>query len=349
MSQQNHPPDRLLVIGTVSFYLVAALAMVMANKWVLNVTTVPIFFLFIQMIIAVILFLTFHAARIVQVPFHVDKALLQGLGPLIALNVAGLTSNNFTLIYVDASFYQVVRGLVLPLTVFTSFLFLNTRPSLRIIYACAIVTAGFFVGIFLDGTRVSPLGIFFGVVSSLMTALHAVIMKRSLDVVGGNALHLSWYTNLFSSVVLIPLFLLTGEGPGIWKLFFSGGPEIEPFAWGSLITGGLGFLMSIASILSIKVTSPITHMISSAIRGVAVSILGKWFFGDKLSLGRIWAIGIILAGSLYYTWVKHSESQQQRDKGKYERVPLEVVEEGTATSPTLTEINRRSTSFAEQK
>lgn len=41
--------------------------------------------------------------------------------------------------------------------------------------------------------------------------------------------------------------------------------------------------MSIASLLSIKVTSPITHMVSSAARGVAASILGVWLFKDVIT------------------------------------------------------------------
>ena len=109
--------------------------------------------------------------------------------------------------------------------------------------------------------------------------------------------------------------------------------------------------MSIASLLSIKVTSPITHMISSAVRGVAASLLGVWFFQDvittyvphsfrlldfvKLTVccsGRASSIAIILGGSLVYTWVKHLESQsaeQKHSKGQYDRVPLEEVEAGT--------------------
>lgn len=47
--------------------------------------------------------------------------------------------------------------------------------------------------------------------------------------------------------------------------------------------GVLGFLMSIASLLSIKVTSPITHMVSSAVRGVAASFLGVWVFKDVIT------------------------------------------------------------------
>ena len=47
--------------------------------------------------------------------------------------------------------------------------------------------------------------------------------------------------------------------------------------------------------------------------------------------GRASSIATILLGSVFYTWVKHQESQQP----KYERVPLEEVEEGKGNmSPT---------------
>ena len=105
--------------------------------------------------------------------------------------------------------------------------------------------------------------------------------------------------------------------------------------------------MSIASLLSIKVTSPITHMVSSAVRGVAGALLGAWLFSDILSSyvlnfssilsptqtsinsGRMSSIAIILMGSIYYTWIKHQESQQAAQSAPgYERVPMEDVESG---------------------
>jgi GDP-fucose transporter C1 len=173
-----------------------------------------------------------------------------------------------------------------------------------------VVTLGFFVGIFLDATPIALLGIAFGIASSAITAVHSVVIKKSLDVVNGSAMHLSWYTNLLSAVLMIPLIVLVGEVPAITSLFF--GPydivsapgelsELHTFVWGSAITvrtqsvlrgfaddewtlqGVIGFLMSLASLLSIKVTSPITHMVSSAVRGVAASLLGMWLFGDVIS------------------------------------------------------------------
>ena len=344
MAQQNaKPQDRLLVFGTVCFYLVAALAMVMANKWVLEETDAPLFFLFTQLVIAVWLFLAAHAARFIVLPLRIEMALVKGLIPMVGLNVVGLSFSNFTLKYVDASFYQVARGLILPFTVLTSFTLLNARPSLRILISCAIITLGFFVGVFLDSVPVSTIGIFFGVTSSAITAVHSVVIKKSLDVVGGSALNLSWYTNLLSAVAMIPIIILAGEVPAVLALFEGPAPSVamdlaasgdmsvlQKFIWGSIITGTLGFLMSIASLLSIKVTSPITHMVSSAVRGVAASLLGKWFFGDFISFGRAASIAVILGGSIYYTWIKHLESQggPKPDADKYERVPLEDVETG---------------------
>ncbi|TFK53177.1 hypothetical protein OE88DRAFT_1734123 [Heliocybe sulcata] len=340
-SKDGEGHSRAAVTGTVLFYLVAALAMVMANKWVLSSTDVPLFFLFTQLVIAVILFLVSHTAGLVKVPMDFSLPRLKNLAPLVGLNVIGLSFSNFTLKYVDASFYQVARGLVLPFTCLTSYIMLSSRPSLRILFACGIVTLGFFVGVFLDGTAVSTLGIFFGVVSSAVTATHSVIIKRTLDVVKGNTLDLSWYGNSLSAVALIPFIVLAGEVPGVMKLFF--GPSeavavgamspLTTFLWGSAITGVFGFLMSIASLLSIKVTSPITHMVSSAVRGVLATILGVWLFSEIVTTGRAASIATILGGSIYYTWIKHLESlpQQSNNSKAYERVPLEDVEAGKVT------------------
>jgi solute carrier family 35 (GDP-fucose transporter), member C1 len=72
-----------------------------------------------------------------------------------------------------------------------------------------------------------------------------VVIKKSLDVVGGNALHLSWYTNLLSIGLLAPLVVLAGEVGEIWKLFggdadyvaeYGGMSALSTFLWGSAIT-----------------------------------------------------------------------------------------------------------------
>lgn len=161
------------------------------------------------------------------------------------INILASSFSNYTLKYVDASFYQIARGLLLPFTVATSYVFLHARPSSRIFVSCSVVTMGFLVGVFMDAIPISPFGITFGIISSAITAVHSVVIKKSLDVVHGSAMHLSWYTNLLSAVVMIPLVLLAGEGPAVFDLFFGPSPivpvqgelsALNTFIWGSLIT-----------------------------------------------------------------------------------------------------------------
>ena len=143
---------------------------------------------------------------------------------------------NYSLRFVDASFYQVARGLLLPFTVLTSYVMLLTRPSLRVLVSCLIITLGFFIGVFLDGTRISPLGVFFGISSSLMTALHAAVMKRGFRVVEGSALSMSWYSNLLSSVLLVPFIIILGEGPAVLDLLSGNGEGLSTFIIGSAVS-----------------------------------------------------------------------------------------------------------------
>jgi GDP-fucose transporter C1 len=151
--------------------------------------------------------------------------------------------NNLCLKYIDASFYQVARGLVLPLTVGLSWTVLGSHPSLRILLACAVVSSGFCVGIFLAGPSIY--GMMFGFASSFTTALHAVVIKRSLDVVKGNTIELAWYSNTVSAIAMIPIFVLAGEIPQIRELFFGAGSiqqsseamsALNTFLYGSAIT-----------------------------------------------------------------------------------------------------------------
>lgn len=164
-----------------------------------------------------------------------------------------------TLKFVDASMYQVARGLLLPITVAISGLLLHTHPSYRVLISCGIVTIGFFIGVFIDNLTnpatdlavaqgPSLIGILFGILSSCTTALHAVVIKRSLDAVKGNTLQLAWYSNALSTLVMMPIVVLGGEVPGVIELLLGNGDvtarvgdeqgmtALATFLWGSALT-----------------------------------------------------------------------------------------------------------------
>jgi len=279
-----------------------------------------------------------------QLP-QVQRKVCVGLLPLVAINVLGLSFNTVCLQYVDASFYQVARALVLPFTVLFSYIFLKQKSSAMILLSCSIVCMGFLIGVSSERLTISMVGILFGVLSSVSTALHSVVIKKSLDVVQGNTMELVYYNNLLSIIAFTPLIFLFNEQTEIAKLL-SGSDQynslLKTFVSGIFVTGFFGFLINIAGFLQIKVTSPVTHMISSAFRGVVQTILGALIFGEILTSGRVGGIILILAGSCYYTWIKDRENRSNTQHMKtYEKLENGLVEEdGDRIESTTTKLEK---------
>lgn len=191
----------------------------------------------------------------------------------------------------------------------------------------------------------------FGVASSFFLALHAVLVKSAIKHVDGSIVSLTYYSNLLSVGLLLPFVLINGEVGAIQDLF-SSGHDLVPFIIGSLVTGefysplhrynililstGLfGFLLGIAGLLSIKVTSPITHMFSSAARSVLQTMLGAFIFGDIITTGRGLSISLITVGSTYYVYVMSTAPRPPKPKQaqiEEEEAMLKDIEMGEKTS-----------------
>lgn len=174
---------------------------------------------------------------------------------------------------------------------------LNTTPSIPVLGAIGVVCFGFVVGVSGENLSVSAVGIFLGVCSSVTTAGHAIVVKRSLPVVKGSAMDLAYYSNFLSSFVMLPAVVVAESG-AVMEMIAIGGTPLRTFIVGGFVTGVFGFLICIAGasqpvslawgliaeastgFVSIKITSPITHMISAAVRGVIQTVLGVWLFSD---------------------------------------------------------------------
>jgi hypothetical protein len=127
---------------------------------------------------------------------------------------------------------------------------------------------GFFIGVAPEGNLPassipSAISLFYGVFSSLSIAIHSVLVKSSLPYCNNSTIQLAYWTNAGSAVLIAPFVLLLGEPAKVLELSASAESNIKVFVWGSLVTGFFGFLLCVAGLLSIKVTSPVTHMFSS--------------------------------------------------------------------------------------
>ncbi|KAG8968467.1 hypothetical protein FRC05_001534 [Tulasnella sp. 425] len=359
-------PSRLKVALVVGFYMVAALIMVFVNKVVLNSSpNLPLLMLFLQFIIAVI---CLHLSAVFSSKIEIPRQLLsmekfKQLVPILIVNVVGLTFNTLCLRGVDASFFQIARGLVLPLTIAVQAIDAKTSPSIPVLTAAASVTIGFFLGIVpapsaaaaASSSSSGAIALIWGALSSLMTAVHAVLIKRSLPYVDNSAIQLAYWTNATAALMLLPFVFFNGEVASVWAGLGYGqfsdpiaagvghpGAVITPPLWdwrtfvvGCLVTGVVGFLLCVAGLLSIKITSPVTHMFSSACRSVLQTLLGVWVFHDILTVNRVSSITVILMGSMYYTWVKAQDAGGKAAPQAKRPQPEDDVEQGLLMQPRV--------------
>jgi len=307
-------PNTLKVAAVVAFYMFSALVMVFVNKAVLNNSPdIPMLYLLLQLLIAVALL---HGAAAISskvvIP-KVEKEVAKKLVPVVLVNIIGLIFNMLCLRDVEASFFQIARGLVLPLTIAVSSALTRKTPARTVLLAAGIVTVGFMLGVAptsgLPTSAIpSTLSLFYGVLSSLFIAFHAVLIKSSLPHCNDSTIELAWWTNVGSAIFVLPFVFLLGEPWKLLDMYFSGTWDWRVFAWGTLVTGIFGFLLCVAGLLSIKVTSPITHMFSSAARSVLQTLIGVWAFKDILTVNRALSILTIVGGTMYYTWIKSAPS-----------------------------------------
>ncbi|KZO99636.1 hypothetical protein CALVIDRAFT_560978 [Calocera viscosa TUFC12733] len=324
------------VAAVVGFYMVAALVMVFVNKIILNNTpSLVVTTVFIQALVTVLLVHLSALARPskVQIP-HFSFQTIISLTPVMLGDVAGFTLNAFCLREVDATFYQVARGLALPFTILVSSLSTRTVPSRGVLVCAVAVTFGFLLGVTppvpdpLTGVRtinITPLGVVYGLAASLTVAVQAVLIKRSLPYVKGSAIQLAYWRNLGSAFVLLLFLLARGEAHQLHALLVSRQWDWHTFAWGNLVTGIVGFMICVAGTLSVKVTSPITHMFSSAARSVLQVLIGVRLLGDSMNLQKAASIGVILAGTLAYSQVQ-AGAGRERERQEMMTIPEEEEE-----------------------
>ncbi|KAJ3161146.1 hypothetical protein HDU86_007768 [Geranomyces michiganensis] len=337
VNKNSGSADSRAVALSVTFYMVTSIVMLMANKMVLLKVALPVTFLCGQLLVAVALLHAGHwiarltlpylgirhakhwLARFELPPFQL--AACKRLWPLILTNVVGLTLNTYTIHLGDASFYQIARGLVLPLTVALSWAYLS-RPSYEALGCCAVVTAGYLMGTLMDSSSVeiSTGAVVLGALSSATTAIHTIVIKNAIQDTG-NMIDLVYYNNLLSAAALPLVMLLNGEAtfclnslrdflrsaetPGLQN------DGAQTFLFGCLLTGAIGFMLNVASFFQIQVTSPVTHVISSSARGVLQALIAVALFHETVTNARAGSILVITLGSALYTFVKHRETKKR--------------------------------------
>lgn len=115
-------------------------------------------------------------------------------------------------------------------------------------------------GVSAENMSTSFIGVALGVASSVTTAVHAIVVKRSLAVVSGT-LDLAYYSNLLSALVILPFVLLSGEVFTVMDMVAGEGAE------GQFGTFLIGACVTVSSTGCLRVgASLICHLAAGCLR-----------------------------------------------------------------------------------
>lgn len=315
------------IAAVVAAYWIISILTVFVNKALLSSQTVnldaPLFVTWYQCVVsAAICFSLSMLTKLFPDAFTfpegspLDFEVAAKVLPLSVLFTGTIAFNNLSLKYVDVAFYYIGRSLTTVFNVILTYLILGQKTSLPTITCCAVIVGGFWLGVDQESVAgsLSIIGTIFGVLGSLALSMYSIYTKRVLPHVNQQILLLSYYNNVYSCLLFVPLIVINKEVPVILNY-----EKLADFKFWSLMTvGGLcGFAIGIVTALQIKVTSPLTHNISGTAKACVQTVLATYWFNETKSL--LWWLSnwVVLGGSAAYARVRQKEMEHQQ---KYEKL-----------------------------
>ena len=153
----------------------------------------------------------------------------------------------------------------------------------------------------------STIGLTFALIASLFSSLFFVFTKRTLNTVNNNIWSLTWYNNVNACVLFLPLMLISGD---LHKVLHSYQVTKISF-WIYQLTGGFfAFGVGFATALQIAKTSPLTHTISGAAKGVILAVIGVIVYQEEKSY--VWWLSFCTFGIScgFYVYFKSMEMKE---------------------------------------
>ncbi|EEB06899.1 triose phosphate transporter [Schizosaccharomyces japonicus yFS275] len=295
------PVSRATIFFAVSTQIVLAICVTILNKSALNILTAPLCMLGLQAALSAGLLKLFWA-------YSTRQKQTLGLGSVFQLRnfvfvkILGIVSKTYCLAHVPVSFYQISRGLLLPFTILLSYFLLGQKTYAFPLVGCALVMLGFVSGVHYE-TRVPFIGVFLGVWSSFTTAIETVAVKHYVHEFP--TLDLIYIFSTYMSVFCLCVSVFSHELSSV--LLTADLLQLGKFGFAVVASALANFLLNVATFTQIKVTSPVTYMISVASRGVLQTLLAVVCLGEHLYGNRIYGIFFILSGSILYTLAKERE------------------------------------------
>ncbi|KAH8895292.1 hypothetical protein GQ53DRAFT_779429 [Thozetella sp. PMI_491] len=317
--------SRTRITLTILFHSACAIWSTILSKSALNGIDAPVTLLALQTTVQFLL-LTIVGTATGWITLSRPATAWIDLLPLTLARLVGILAKTYCLASVNASVYQVARGLLLPFTLILSLMMLQPRPYYppASLVGCAMVMAGFAGGMMTDYNQMltSGRGVLLGVISSFTTAVESVVVKHFLGKSNEGMWQMVWMSNAMAVLFYMPLLSFSGELRETGVLFADAPTERSKFLASAMLTGLSSFLLTIATFMQIEVTSPTTHMVVTAARGVAQSSLAVALLGEVLTADRAGSMAMILSGSALYGWARDRYAQGKKAASDEEYLSL---------------------------
>lgn len=252
---------------------------------------------------------------------------------LSSMFVGMVALNNLTLKYLAVSFYLVGRCLTTVFNVIFSRIILNQTTSTSCKIACGIIVFGFLLGIQQENAigGLTLIGLACGVGSSLCGSLFSIFTKKHMPLVDDSPFQLTYFNNVNASIMFLPLMVLVGEIPKLKTLLVKTihvegmsrvGPQVSSnssafvpsftqFTMSLMISGILGFSISFVSANQIKVTSPLTHIISGTSKAYLQTVIAVAVWKERRTFLWWMSTLAVLGGSGLYAYYRSQEFEKE--------------------------------------
>ncbi|VVC43947.1 Hypothetical protein CINCED_3A013641 [Cinara cedri] len=236
--------------------------------------------------------------------------------PLTILYILMISTNNYCLKFVDVTFYYVGRSLTTVFNVILSYIILGQTTSISCLLCCFAVVCGFFLGVDQENLSgsFSLVGTIFGVLSSFSLAFYSIQIKKVLPEVSNQIWLLSYFNNLYASILFIPLLAFEAKELNNFSRMF----ELN-FLFLMIIGGICGLSIGYVTVLQVQVTSPLTHNISGTAKSCFQTILASFWYNQWKSTMWWFSNAVVLGGSAAYTIVKNREMEKKYRPVVYSR------------------------------
>jgi len=308
-------------VAAICFFMVVSIGAVLANKalYMTYAFPYPIFATGFQFGISLIIMGLLHVVgkRVAMLAFYNDITLnfqvaLEVL-PVSVVFLCMILFNNVFLVSANLSMYTIGKAMAIPFSVMLSFLVFSTRISLSVLLACVVVAAGVVCGSLSSNVahQLDAQGLVLGGLCSFFTAGYQVSVQRALQRLGGDKWKLAFYNAFWCFLLLMPISLITGElNEAMVVLFPSNTLALDLFAV-LCLSGVVGFLIAIATYVSIHATSALTHHVTGSVKAVGQSVIGVLLFHDEMTWNRNVGLVLTLAGAFMYMQAKQQQKQQK--------------------------------------